>query len=96
MKFIALWNLKEGVDQARMAEMMGRRAELKFPPGMSLIAEYWSSKGSPAAISVFEASDAAALMINSVVWIDVFNVDIFPVVTFEEGLDKLTKYLSGG
>lgn len=95
MKFVALWSLKEGVDQVKLAEIMGRRAELKFPAGagMNLLAEYWSAQSSPAVINILEADDAAALMINSVTWIDVLDVDIFPVTTWEEGLEKLTKHL---
>jgi hypothetical protein len=96
MKFVALWSLKEGVDQAKLAEVMGRRAEYKFPTGMNVIAEYWSSRRSPAVVSVFEADDAAALMINTVAWVDALDVDIFPVNTWEEGLDKLSKHLAGG
>lgn len=95
MKFIALWSLKDGVDQAKLAGMMGRRAEWKFPQGISLIAEYWSSKNSPVVVSIFEANDAAVLMINTVGWIDVMSVDIFPVTTYEEGLEKLTRHLAG-
>lgn len=95
MKFVALWSLKESVDQVKLAEIMGRRAEFEFPKGMSLIAEYWSSKGSPAVISIFEADDAAALMFNTVIWADALTVDIFPVTTWEEGLEKLTKQLAG-
>lgn len=93
MKFVALWSLKEGVDQSKLAEMMGRRAEFKFPAGMNLLAEYWSAQNSPAVISILEADDAAALMIISVTWMDVLDVDIFPVTTWEEGLEKLTKHL---
>lgn len=96
MKFVALFSLKETVDQTKMAELMGRRAEHQFPTGMKLVAEYWSGKTSPAVIAIYEADDAAALMINSVVWIDALDVDIFPVTTWEEGLAKLTKHLAGG
>ncbi|MFZ5809781.1 MAG: DUF3303 domain-containing protein [Chloroflexota bacterium] len=95
MKFIALWSLKEGVDQAKLAEMMGRRSEWKFPEGIKLIAEYWSSRNAPVVVSIFEANDAAALMINTVGWIDVMKVDIFPVTTYEEGLEKLARHLAG-
>lgn len=95
MKFIALWSLKEGVDQAKLAQMMGRRAEWKFPEGIKLIAEYWSSKSKPAVVSIFEADAAAALTINSVAWIDAMEADIFPVATWEEGLQALTRYLGG-
>ncbi len=92
MKFIALWSLKDNVDQAKLAEVMGRRAEHKFPTGMNLIAEYWSSRTSPAVVSIFEVDDSAALMINYAVWVDVLDVDIFPVNTWEEGLEKLSKH----
>ena len=95
MKFVALFSLKEAVDQTKMAELMGRRADHTFPAGMKLVAEYWSAKASPAVIAIYEADDAAALMINSVAWVDALDVDVFPVVTFEEGLKKLTKHLSG-
>jgi hypothetical protein len=95
MKFVALWSLKAAVDQAKLAEVMSRRSEYKFPTGVNVLAEYWSPRASPAVISVFEADDAAALMINSVAWIDVLDVDIFPVNTWEEGLDRLSKHLAG-
>jgi hypothetical protein len=95
MKFVALWSLKESVDQVKLAEVMGRRAEFKFPKGMKSIAEYWTSKRSPAVVSIFEADDAAALMINTVAWVDALEVDIFPVSTWEEGLEKLSKHLAG-
>jgi hypothetical protein len=95
MKFIALWSLKDNVDQMKLAEVMGRRAEYEFPTGMTLIAEYWSSKQSPAVVSIFESDDAGALMMHSVTWIDVLDVEIFPVSTWEESLEKLSKHLAG-
>lgn len=95
MKFVALWSLKEGVDQLKLAEVLGRRAEYKFPKGIKVLAEYWSSRRSPAVISVFEADDAAALMLNTVAWVDALDADVFPVSTWEEGLEKLTKHLAG-
>lgn len=95
MRFVALWSLKEGVDQVKLAEIMGRRSDFEFPEGMTLIAEYWSSRRSPAVVSVFEADDAAALMINTVAWVDALDADIFPVSTWEEGLEKITRHLAG-
>lgn len=94
MKFVALFNLKQDVDQVKLAEVMGRRADYEFPTGMRLIGEYWSGSN-PAVIAIYEAEDSAALMINSVAWIDIFDVQIFPVNTWEEGLDKLTRHLAG-
>jgi len=95
MKFVALWSLKEHVDQEELAELMGRRAEFKFPKGIKLIGEYWSAQGSPAVVSIFETDDASALMVNSVAWVDVLDVEIFPVVEWEESLKKLSKHFAG-
>ena len=95
MKFVALWSLKEHVAQEELAEIMGRRADFNFPKGMKLIKEYWSAQGSPAVISIFESDDASALMVNSVAWADVLDVEIFPVMEWEEGLKKLSKHFAG-
>jgi hypothetical protein len=95
MKFVALWSLKPDTDQAKLAEIMARRADFEFPQGMELIAEYWSTGNPPQVISIFEADDAVALQINAVVWIDALTVQVFPVLTWEEGLEGLTKHLGG-
>jgi len=34
-------------------------------------------------------------MINSTAWVDVFDVDLFPVVTFEEGLESMGRHFTG-
>ena len=94
MKFIALWSLKDSVDQMGMAELMGRRADYKFPKGIKILGEYWTSQDSPAVIQIVEANDSAPLMINTVNWIDLMTVDIFPVVEWEEGLKAITRHLS--
>ncbi|NIN66571.1 MAG: DUF3303 domain-containing protein [Anaerolineae bacterium] len=95
MKFVALWSLKEYVDQEDLAVVMARRAEHEFPKGMKVIGEYWSAQGSPAVISIFECDDASALMLNSVAWLDALDVEIFPVVEWEEGLKKISEHLGG-
>jgi hypothetical protein len=94
MKFVLLWSLKANVDQLAMAELMGRRAEYKFPKGMKVLNEYWTSKASPAVVQIIEAKESAPLMINTVNWIDVMTVDIFPVIEWEEGLKAITRHLS--
>lgn len=94
MKFVILFHLKPTVDQAKLAEAMGRRAEYEFPEGVRLIGEYWSS-GDPSVVGIYEADDAAALMINAVVWMDIFSMHVLPVNTWEEGLEKIAKHLAG-
>ena len=94
MKFATLWSLKESVDLNSLAEAIGRRADYEYPDGVTVEAEFWTSKASPAVIAVLEADDAASLLINTAAWVDKFDVDIFPVSTFEEGMAGLSKHLT--
>ncbi|MGC8875051.1 MAG: DUF3303 domain-containing protein [Chloroflexia bacterium] len=96
MKFVALWSLKEGTDQAKLGEVLRRRARWVFPEGLTLIAEYWSAQTRPAVVSIVEAEDAAALVANSVAWLDAMEVQIFPIVTWEEGLQTLSRGPAAG
>jgi hypothetical protein len=89
MKFVALFQMKPGVSQAKVAEAVARRVEYKFPEGMQLIHEYWSPTP-PNVVSIFEAKDVSSLMMNSINWTDVFDVQVIPVVDFEEGAKKLS------
>lgn len=82
----------ETADQSKLAEALGRRAEWQAPEGTTQIAEYWSPKGSPTVISIFETEDAATIDIITSTWMDVLEVDVFPVVTWEEGLEKLSQH----
>jgi hypothetical protein len=91
MKFVALFSLKQGVDEAKLIQAAQKRAEYQFPEGLTLIAEYWTAEDSPAVISVFEADDAAPLLENSLPWTDYFETtEVLPVVTAEEGLERFT------
>ena len=95
MKFVLLWDLKESVDQAKLAEMISRRAEWQLPQGVRIEAEYWAPIHSPTVVIILEADDASALLINMLGWIDGMEATIFPVVTKEEGLEKLSRYSAG-
>lgn len=89
MKFVALQSLKEGVDEAKLEELLQNRAEYEFPEGIRPIAEYWGPKDSPAVISIFEADDAAPILQSTVPWMEYFETtDLFPVVSAEEGIER--------
>ena len=53
------------------------------------------SSASPSVVAIYEADDPAALTINSIAWLDMFDIQVFPVTTYEEGLEKLTRHLAG-
>jgi hypothetical protein len=86
MKLVVLYSLKEGLDQAKLVQMVQKRAEYQPPEGIEPIAEYWAPKDSPAVIAIFEADDAAQILGLVADWQDYFTTDVFPVVSAEEGL----------
>ena len=88
MRFIALYHLKDHVDQAKIAEAVNRRAEYEHP--VELLAEYYTTNASPAVVAIYEADDADDLFMNSMAWMDVFRIEVMPVVGWEEGLRTLS------
>jgi hypothetical protein len=89
MKFIALWTHKPNSDTGKITEAIKRRAEFDMPEGVKLVAEYWTTRTSPAAVSVFEADDAAKIMQMSIYWADYLMVDVFPVEEWQTALKNL-------
>ena len=86
MKFIALYHLKENVDQDKLVEAFKRRTEYEHP--MTLLAEYYTTNTSPAVVALYEADDANDLYMNSLAWLDIFDIQVIPVVGWEEGLRR--------
>ena len=89
MRFVALFSLKDGVDQTKIAEIVNRRADYDHPA--KLVEEFYTPNRSPAVIAVYETDDANALVMNSLAWLDVFDIQVIPVVGWQEGLDTLAK-----
>ena len=89
MRFVALFNMKEGVDQSKIAEIVKRRGEYDHP--VKLVEEFYTPNRRPAVIAVYETDDANQLVINSLAWMDAFDIEVIPVVGWQEGLDRLNK-----
>ena len=87
MRFIALFNLKESADQSKIVEIVNRRADYDHP--VQLVEEFYTPNRSPAVVAVYETEDANQLVLNSLAWMDVFDIQVIPVVGWQEGLDTL-------
>lgn len=87
MRFIALFSLKESADQSTIAEIVNRRADYDHP--VQLVEEFYTPNRSPAVIAVYETEDANQLVLNSLAWMDAFDIQVIPVVGWQEGLDTL-------
>lgn len=89
MRFIALFNLKENADQATIADVVKRRADYDHP--VKLVEEFYTPNRRPAVVAIYETEDANQLVMNSLAWLDAFDIEVIPVVGWQEGLDTLRK-----
>ncbi len=83
MLFVSLFTPKP---THTVAEAMKRRMEWKVPQGIKPIAEYWLQTNSPRLIAIFEADNIAPIMEANGAWSDLFDINVVPAVTAEEGL----------
>ncbi len=89
MRFIALFNLKDNADQSTIAEVVRRRADYDHP--VKLVEEFYTPNRRPAVVAIYETDDANQLVLNSMAWLAAFDIEVIPVVSWQEGLDTLKK-----
>ena len=68
-----------------------RRTAWQYPKANQPIAEYWPQSGDVQVVSIFSTDDVATLMELEFEWSDVFDIDISPAVSSEEGLRNGTE-----
>lgn len=87
MLYVAILHWKDGIPAEKMQEAQQRRAQWQYPASVKLIGEYWPlAAGAPTVVSVFEAQDAAPVFETVLTWQDIFDIDVYPAVTAEEGI----------
>jgi Protein of unknown function (DUF3303) len=65
---------------------LARRTSWDYPKGVKVIAEYWPIAADLQVVSIFSADDIGAVWELAAEWEDVFDVDISPAVSADEGL----------
>lgn len=88
MLFVALLSFKRDLTKEQRGEAAQRRSRWKPPAGISHVAEYWL-QGSAYVVSVFETQNAPAILAAFTPWNDVFDIQVFPAVSAEDGLRVL-------
>jgi hypothetical protein len=86
MDFVALLRFRSSVTSAERDAAMVRRAGWKYPDGLRMIAEYWPTGSAVQVVSIFSADDFTGVMELQLEWSDVFDIDIYPAVSAEDGL----------
>lgn len=86
MDYVALLTFRSSVSAADRDGALMRRAGWQYPSGVRPIAEYWPAASGVQVISIFSADNYAAVMELVLQWNDVFDIDVHPAVSAEEGL----------
>jgi hypothetical protein len=84
--YVALLTFRSSVSAADRDGALMRRAGWQYPNGVRPIAEYWPAASGVSVISIFSADTYAAVMELVLQWNDVFDIDVHPAVSAEEGL----------
>jgi hypothetical protein len=86
MLYVMTLKWQQGLSREQRDGALMRRAGWNYPDGVKVHGEYWPSSESLAVVSVFETDESAALMELGFTWGDVFQIEITPAVTAEDGL----------
>lgn len=86
MLFVMALRWQEGLTREQRDGALARRAQWSYPQGVRVVGEYWPSSESLAVVSIFETDDPAALLELGFTWGDVFQIEIHPAVSAEDGL----------
>lgn len=87
MDYVAILTSRASVSASERDGALARRAMWTYPAGISLIAEYWPMSSDVTVVSIFSTDDFAAVMELTLEWNDVFDINVYPAVTWNEGLE---------
>jgi hypothetical protein len=93
MLFVALLSTRPG---NTFQEGVARRLQWEYPEGADVLAEYWLETEAPRVIAVVEAQNMEAFGQIRMDWGDMFEIEVFPVVTAEQGLEMARQAMSSG
>ena len=86
MDFVVLLKFRSSLSAADMDGALMRRAAWKYPDDVRVIAEYWPLSSAVQVVSIVAAESIEKMMELVFEWDDVFDIDIHPAVSAEEGL----------
>lgn len=91
MLFVALLKNKPG---STFREGGTRRLQWSYPEGLNVLGEYWLETGSPRVVAVMEAESMAPFGQLRMVWGDLFEIEVYPAVTGEQGMEMLRQAMA--
>ena len=91
MLFVALLTTRAG---GTFQEGVARRLQWQYPEGVNVLAEYWLETESPRVVTVIEAQSMDAFGQIRMDWGDMFEIEVLPALTAEQGMEMLRQGMS--
>src|SRR3954454_1982571 len=92
MLFVTLLSTRPGFP---FQEGVAKRLQWEYPQGANVLAEYWLETEAPRVIAVVEAESMDPFGQIRMDWSEMFEIDLYPVVTAEQGLEMARQAMSG-
>ena len=86
MDYVARLAFRPSVNGAERDAALLRRAAWEYPAGIRMLAEYWPMADDLQVVAIFSADEIGAVWELVAEWEDVFDIDVSPAVSAEEGL----------
>src|ERR671929_2071491 len=93
MLFVTLLSTRPGFT---FQEGLARRLQWEYPEGANVLAEYWLETEAPRVVAVVEAESMEPFGQIRMDWNEMFEIEVFPVVTAEQGLEMARQAMSSG
>ncbi len=91
MLFVVLLTTRVG---NTFQEGVARRLQWDYPEGMRVLSEYWLETENPRVIAIVEAQSMEAFGQIRMDWGDMFEIEVFPAVTGEQGMEMARQAMS--
>ena len=66
-----------------------------YPEGANVLAEYWLETEAPRVVSIVEAESMDVFGQIRMAWGDMFEIEVFPALTGEQGMEMARQAMSG-
>jgi hypothetical protein len=86
MDYVARLTFRSSVSAADRDAALMRRGSWEYPAGITVIAEHWPVAADLQVVSIFSSDDIAAIWQLEAEWSDVFDIDVSPAISAEDGL----------
>lgn len=86
MLYLMTLKWQPGLTREQRDGALMRRAQWQYPQGTKVVGEFWPASEQLAVVSAFETEDYAAIMEIAFTWGDVFQIEVSPATTAQDGL----------